>query len=286
MNNAAPLFSLMGSRLSLADVTQALALRLQPILRERQRLCADTAIDTERRSRHLRVLERDAQRQGLVQLHQRLALICRNYAARKGTGDSERFDIESFIEEVVLLTHARLPEFDPDKARFSTWFGSHILRQVYTDMQRRIDPSWQRPEPTTAAGRAERQVARRIARPDSLDRPVRLGAGGEESTSQAELINVSVSYPSAENSLIEEDCRDRFVEALAQLGEADKVLLTRLYLLGETQKEIAASLGRTPARICQRLRLICTRLAAVLGSGFEADCIDTQFCEALRRCVS
>lgn len=179
MNNAAPLFSLMGSRLSLADVTQALALRLQPILRERQRLCADTAIDTERRSRHLRVLERDAQRQGLVQLHQRLALICRNYAARKGTGDSERFDIESFIEEVVLLTHARLPEFDPDKARFSTWFGSHILRQVYTDMQRRIDPSWQRPEPTTAAGRAERQVARRIARPDSLDRPVRLGAGAK-----------------------------------------------------------------------------------------------------------
>ncbi|BAC91382.1 sigma-70 family RNA polymerase sigma factor [Gloeobacter violaceus] len=283
MNNAAPLFSLGESRPSLADATHALVLQLQPILRERQRLCADTSIGTERRAQNLRILEREAQRQGLVQLHQRLALICRNYVARKGTGGPECLDIESFVEEVILLTHARLPEFNPDKARFSTWFGSHILRQVYTDMQRRIDPSWQRPEPTTAAGRAERQIARRIARPDSLDRPVRLSAGGDESTSQAEL--VSVSYPCVEDGLIEEDCRERFVEALEQLGEADKVLLTRLYLLGETQKEIAASLGRTPARISQRLRQICTRLAAALGSGFQEDCIDTQFCEALRRCV-
>ncbi|WP_041243722.1 sigma-70 family RNA polymerase sigma factor [Gloeobacter kilaueensis] len=261
---------------------QDLALRLQPLMGERMRLIADTALTPQRRTEGLFRLEREAERLGLRRFNQKLEQLCRAYCARKGASRSGRFDTEAFTEDVLLLTYARLFHFDPTKANFMTWLGSHILLRVYTTMQRSIDPTWQRPQATTERGRQEQWTARALAYPRSLDGVTPVSAFEPESgVDPGETIGAGEA--SAEAELLEEHCRERFLRALERLDDAEKALLTRAYLYGESQKEIAQSLGRTRARVCQRLRAIADKLAVLLGEDFEPDCGNTAFCAALRQ---
>lgn len=260
---------------------QALALRLQPLLGERTRLTTDASLVPRERNEGLLKLDREAERLGLKRFNRKLEHLCRAYCFRKGAGVSGKFDTEAFAEDVLLLTYARLSDFDPARANFTTWLGSHILLRVYTTMQRAVDPTWQRPLPTTERGRQEQLTARELSRPRSLD-----GLTDESSEAHPPVglgETIAAIEAGAEVDLLDEQCRERFVQALEGLEEPEKALLTRAYLYGESQKEIAQSLGRTRARVCQRLAAIADKLAALLGEDFEADCGNTAFCDALRR---
>lgn len=259
---------------------QEMALRLQPVLGERTRLSTNTSLTPRVRTERLLKLDREVERLGLKRFNCKLKHLCWAYCSRKGTG-SGRFDTEAFVEDVLLLTYARLPQFDPARANFATWLGAHILLRVYTTMQRAIDPTWQRPLPTTERGQQEQLTARALSRPRSLDG---LTAESSEPDSSANLGEaIAACEVGAESELLEGQCRERFVRALERLDEPEQALLTRAYLHGESQKEIAQSLGRTRARICQRLSGIADKLAALLGEDFEADCGNTAFCDALRQ---
>jgi RNA polymerase sigma factor (sigma-70 family) len=257
---------------STADILQSLALQLQPLANQRQLLCNNVHLDQHERQSRLRQLDLQAEKLDIRLFHRCLEAACRNYCQR--LGKARYFELEDFIEEVLLLTHIRLVEFDPQRGRFSTWLGSHILRQSYTDLQRRIDPAWKRPPPQAANALFERAFSKQIAQAVSL-----------ESLAQRQATDALAIPVEASESLLEEHCQERFWLALEALGEADRVLLTRIYLYGETQQEIASSLGRSKARISQRLKDICSRLAILLGSSFSEDCIDTQFCDVLRRSI-
>ena len=148
-------------------------------------------------------------------------------------------------------------------------------------MQRAIDPTWQRPLPTTERGRQEQLTAREFSRPRSLDKPAVESSEPDSNSDLGETM--AASGADAESELLEGQCRERFVRALECLVESEKALLTRVYLHGESQKEIARSLGRTRARICQRLAAIADKLAVLLGEDFEPDCGNTAFCDALRQ---
>lgn len=275
MDNVLRLFSAAGP-----TVAEALALRLQPVLRERLNVCSNSTLCATERTRVLARLDREARGTGLEQFNRQIRAAARTYLSRKGT-HIHRLDAEVFMEEVLVLTHTRLTHFDPQRGRFSTWLGCHILLRVYTDMQRSIDPTWQRPKPTTAEGQLEHRNARGLATALSFDAPTDAmpGLRGEDAPS---LIGRVGTDAPGESGLLEEQCRERFVWALNQLSEPQKALLTRVHVHGEPQKEVAHSLGLSPARVSQKLRDTCEQLGAILGREFHAECGETNFCEALR----
>lgn len=269
------------SSIQTRTLAENLALCLQPVLRERAAVCSDTALTAQKRLESLARLDRQARQVGLEQFNRELASACRVYFTRKKPQAGPRFELDIFTEEVLVLTHARLMHFDPQKGRFSTWLGSHILLRVYTDLQRSIDPTWRRPQPITPEGQLERRNAHQLTHALSLDRPVgTTDLGGNEELGL--LDTLSASGAPVESGLLEEQCRVRFVWALAQLSDHQKALLTRVYIHGEAQKDIARSLGVAPARVCQKLRDICKQLAVLLGEDFREDCGESEFCEALR----
>lgn len=270
------LFSFGGSRPeTTSDALQALALALQPLFDERERVIADRTTNAIERSRCLKVLGHELRRAGLCEFNRLVEKVCRSYCGKYGGNVHCRFEVEDFVTEVLTLTWAQFGSFDPRVARFSTWFSNCILPRVYSDMRRRIDPSWGRPEPKTAMGRLARQEVSNAVRNLSLDEP--------SGTDQILSDRVADPTGSVEKQLIEAHCREYFLQAICQLSAAEQVLLKRIYVVHEAQKEIAESLGISPAAVSLRMKKIYHRLADLLGEPFDAECADTQFCEVLRK---
>jgi len=259
-----------------SDVLQALAVALKPLVAEREALLAERTLTALERERRLREVARRSREAGLDEFHRLIEKVCRGYCSRYPQQAAGRFEVEDFVTEVMALTFSQLVNFEPQVARFSTWFSSCILPRVYSDMQRRINPSWGRPQPKTAEGQRARLEVLNIVRNISLDQPTAI-------SDQPFAERVADRQPSSETQILESQCQEYFLAAVAQLGEAERVLLRRVYVLQEAQKDIAASLGITPAAISLRLKKTYSRLAALLGEPFEAECADTQFCEALKR---
>jgi RNA polymerase sigma factor (sigma-70 family) len=258
-----------------SDALQALALALQPLLREREWVLIERALPAAERARRLGALGRRMRRAGLGEFHRLVERVCRSYCARYGGTVQCRFEVEDFVTEVLTLTCTQLVAFDPKVARFSTWFSTCVLPRVYSDMQRRIDPGWGRPQPKTDSGRLLRREAFNATRSLSLDQTF----GSDQPISE----RVADPAGCAEKQLLEGQCQESFLQAVCCLGAAEQVLLRRVYVLHEPQKDIADALGVTPAAISLRLKRIYQRLADLLGEPFEAECADTHFCEALRR---
>ncbi|AGY59648.1 sigma-70 family RNA polymerase sigma factor [Gloeobacter kilaueensis] len=256
-----------------AEALQQLAVVLQPVLRAREQVLSDPALPPSAKEQRLRQLAREARSGGLQDFNALLERVCRSYCRRYET--PARFEVDDFVTEVISLTYSQLALFDPQVARFSTWFSSCILPRVYSDMQRRINPSWGRPQPKTTQGNLARQEVLNIVRNLSLDQPTEANRPlGEVVADRAAPV---------ETQLLEAQCQEYFLEAVGRLAEGEQWLLRRVYVLQEPQKDIAASLGITPAAISIRFKKIYRRLAELLGESFDSECGETQFCEALRR---
>ncbi|MBC7879786.1 MAG: sigma-70 family RNA polymerase sigma factor [Anaerolineae bacterium] len=258
-----------------SDALQKLAISLQPLFQERERVLGEAPSPT--RDQRLQDLGRRMRLAGLERFHQLIERVCRSHCAKYDASRTSRFEVEDFVIEVLTLTCAQLPTFDPKTARFSTWFSACILPRIYSEMQRRINPSWGRPQPKTQEGQWARQEVMNIVRNVSLDQPT------STDSTQTYADRVADQHSSSEMQILEEQCRAYFLQAIAQLSEAEQVLFRRVYVLQEPQKEIAQALGVTPAAISQRLKKTYQRLAELLGMTFEAECAETQFCEALRK---
>lgn len=267
---------------SAAESLQELALKLQPLL-ARQEQIRNVPMPPQVREQRLKELSRELVRAGIADFNRILEGVCCSYCRKHEADIANRFEVQDFVIEVQILTLSRLLQFDPRSAGFSTWFSTCILPRIYTDVQRSLNPAWGRPQPRTAEGRAARQEVYNFANRLSLDQPVTFRGVGPRDSVETTFDRLSALNPSAEAGLLEQQCIDMFVQALQQLGVAERVLLRRLYVQQETQKAIAQSLGLTPAAVNVRLKKTCARLALLLGDAFKEECADTQFCEALRR---
>ncbi len=246
------------------------------MLRAREALLSDQSVLPTLRTQQLKALGREANAAGLSEFNSLIEKICRGYCRKYDTGLTARFEVEDFLSEVLILTYAQLTSFDPQVARFSTWFSACILPRVYSQMQRRVDPGWGRPQPKTVQGALARLEVANLARSFSLDQPL----GESEQPFSERIADRGIT---GEAHLLEAQCQEYFLEAVRQLSEAEQILLRRVYVLQEAQKDIALSYGLTPAAISVRLKKIYARLAHLLGESFDSECGDTQFCEALRK---
>lgn len=268
---------------SAAESLQEIALKLQPLL-ARQEQIRDVPMPPQVREQRLKELSRELVRAGIADFNRILEGVCCSYCRKHEADIATRFEVQDFVIEVQILTLSRLLQFDPRSAGFSTWFSICILPRVYTDIQRSLNPAWGRPQPRTAEGRAARQDVYNFANRLSLDQPVAfMEANGPADSRETTFDRIPAANTSVEAGLLEQQCIDMFVQALQQLGVAERVLLRRLYVQQETQKAIAQSLGLTPAAVNVRLKKTCARLALLLGDAFKEECADTQFCDALRR---
>ncbi|WP_164928964.1 RNA polymerase sigma factor [Gloeobacter violaceus] len=270
---------------SRAEVLEELTLQLQPVLQQWHQLRRDMLLDEQQRAEQLHQLERQMRQAGLPRFHRLLREVCRAYCSgRRTQGAEPGFEAEVFAEEVLLLVHERLPQFDPRLASFSTWLAKHVFLKIYRDLQRSYNPTWAQSRPSTAMGLRQHRQAFAIARAQSLDAPARAGADNDDPFTLQEILS-SVDN-AAEKALLEEYCRERFLQAVLGLSEADQLLLERVHLRGEAKQDVARSLGRTPGRISQKLGEIYRRLAGVLGAQFLEECDGTGFCAALHERVA
>ncbi|UFP96548.1 hypothetical protein [Gloeobacter morelensis] len=265
---------------SKAAVLEELALQLQPLLHQWHQLRRSVHLDERQRAEGLHQLERRMRQVGLPHFHRLLRDLCGVYCKRRRAQSAgPGFETEFFADEVLLLVHERLPQFDPRLASFSTWLAKHVFLTVYRDLQRGFDPTWAQARPTTAAGLRQHRQAFAIAHAQSLDAPARPAPDSNDPFTWHEVLS-SVDN-AAEKALLEEHCRERFLQAVLGLSEADQLLLERVHLRGEAKQDVARSLGRTPGRISQKLGEIYRRLAGALGAQFLEECDGTDFCAAL-----
>ncbi len=260
---------------TVSDALQTIALQLLPIFQARKRILTDATLSAQERGQRLQSLDRQARLQGLPKFTELLARVCASRPQVYSNGHP--IDCEEFASQVTLLTLDRIVDYNPEAARFSTWLSRSILPHVYSAMQRQVNPAWGRPAPKTERGEAQRQQVNQLARSYSLDQPL----AGTERTSLAEV--TPDRRPSAEAHLLEGQCRDCFLSAIDRLQESERVLLKRVYVHEESQKQIAASLGITSAAISIQLKKVHRKLFELLGTPFQEECADTQFCESLRR---
>jgi RNA polymerase sigma factor (sigma-70 family) len=259
---------------SIADALHELAVRLQPLVRQWHAVRRETAIAFAERAAQLARLEREANRAGMVEMHRLLRHLCRQYCNARNTAHGGCFDVEVFEEEVLLLLHERLPQFEPQRGRFSTWLSHYVLQEAFSSLQRSINPRWGRPAAITERGRLQQQTARQLAQATSASRAV--GSGGDP---LPDLLEGICAMPSdLGDSLLEQQCHEQFLQAVEQLSEANRLLLERIFLRGEVKQDVARSMGCSPGRISQKLSDIKKRLAELLGPDFNDECGDTSFC--------
>lgn len=259
---------------SIADALHELAVRLQPLVRQWHAVRRETAIAFAERAAQLARLERAANRAGMVEMHRLLRHLCRQYCNARNTAKGGSFDVEVFEEEVLLLLHERLPQFEPQRGRFSTWLSHYVLQEAFSSLQRRINPRWGRPAAITERGRLQQQTARHLAQATSASRAV--GSGGDPPPDLLESIGAGPS--DLGDTLLEQQCHEQFLQAVDQLSEANRLLLERIFLRDEVKQDVARSMGCSPGRISQKLSDIKKRLAELLGPDFNDECGDTSFC--------
>ncbi|MBC7880652.1 MAG: sigma-70 family RNA polymerase sigma factor [Anaerolineae bacterium] len=259
---------------SIADALHELAVRLQPLVRQWHAVRRETAIAFAERAAQLARLERAANRVGMVEMHRLLRHLCRQYCNARNTAQGGSFDVEVFEEEVLLLLHERLPQFEPQRGRFSTWLSHYILQEAFSSLQRSVNPRWGRPAAITERGRLQQQTARHLAQATSASRAV--GSGGD---APPDLLEGICAVPSdLGETLLEQQCHEQFLQAVEQLSEANRLLLERIFLRSEVKQDVARSMGCSPGRISQKLSDIKKRLAELLGPDFNDECGETSFC--------
>ncbi|AGY58261.1 sigma-70 family RNA polymerase sigma factor [Gloeobacter kilaueensis] len=278
MDNILP-FEQRFPRQSKAEQLHQLAVVLQPIERKRQQVVAAAGLSSTEKIQCLGRLEREASRAGLGEFHGVLERLCREFCRRSPAGSHPRFDAELLSEEVKLMVHARLPQFDPERGHFGPWFKVYVLLPVYKRLCSEIDVDWGRRVPQTDGGRVRRWLRRWAHAPLSLDAPV--GTTQQDGDLPALGETVASKEGSPENQLLEDQCRERFLRALERLAEAERLLVERVHLRGERQQEVARSVRLTPGRVSQKLKRAAERLAEILGENFEDDCGGTAFCRGL-----
>ncbi|UFP94833.1 sigma-70 family RNA polymerase sigma factor [Gloeobacter morelensis] len=259
---------------SIADMLHELAVRLQPLVWQWHVIRRETAITPAERNTKLARLEREANRAGMVEMHRLLRHLCRQYCSARNVAWEGRFDVQAFEEEVLLLLHERLPQFEPQRGRFSTWLSNHVLQEVFSSLQRRVNPRWGRPAPVTERGRQQRRTALQLARAASAPRGT--SSGGDPPPELLE--GIADDRSGIGDGLLEQQCREQFLQAVDRLSAADQLLLERIFLRGEVKQDVARSMGRSPGRISQKLGEIKKRLAELLGPDFNDECGDTHFC--------
>jgi RNA polymerase sigma factor (sigma-70 family) len=169
-----------------------------------------------------------------------------------------------------------LSEYDPAYP-FQCWFTSYILLPVYKSLGRSVVVTWESRVPKTEQGRFMRWQTLQLLSAQSMEDPAYASHQEDEYPTMAEIIPDQKGNP--EDKVLDQQCRERFVQALQGLSETDQTLLTRIYLKNEMQKEVAQSVGITPGRISQKLKQIYDKLASELGEHFQDDCGQTSFCQ-------
>jgi RNA polymerase sigma factor (sigma-70 family) len=264
------------STLTIAQRLQTLATQLQPVLRRWQQVVCDDSLPANERRELLHHLERQAQKANRSQFLQLIEKLCRSYCSRKKVGSHPGFDLELFIEEVKFLAMSRLSEYDPAYP-FQCWFTSYILLPVYKSLGRSVVVTWESRVPKTEQGRFMRWQTLQLLSAQSMEGPAYASHHEDDYPTMAEIIPDHKGNP--EDKVLNQQCRERFVQALQGLSETDQTLLTRIYLKNEMQKEVAQSVGITPGRISQKLKQIYDKLASELGEHFQDDCGQTSFCQ-------
>ncbi|UFP94466.1 sigma-70 family RNA polymerase sigma factor [Gloeobacter morelensis] len=260
---------------TLGQRLHTLAVQLQPVLRRWRQIACDGSVAAAARRALLRDLDKEARQANRAEFLQLVERLCRGYCSRKKVGSHPAFDLELFVEEVKVLALSRLEEFDPAYP-FHGWFTSYILLPVYKSLGRSVVVTWENRTPRTEQGRFARWQAQQLLSARSMAGPFYAENHQEEYLAMAEWVPDPKALP--EDELLEQHCRERFVEALKSLNESEQTLLTRICLRGELQKEVARSVGLTPGRISQKLKHIYEKLARELGEHFRHDCGQTSFC--------
>lgn len=251
-----------------------LACKLKPLFRQREALCCSRELSWQARQNAVAAVEAKLRETGLAIFVSKVSQICYDFLRRNDFWrlGSTPLDSEDFVMEALIrLTAGKLQEFEPDRARFVTWFKSGVLRTTFAEMKRRQNPYWGRTQLMGERAQQSRSQARAVASPASLDGLV----GGEGGTTLKELLGSNSRLP--EFAVLEEQCAQRFRDALRALSPEEQVLVERAYIFDEKHEAIARSLGVTRAAVTRRLGRICARLLEQLGDSFCEDCRGTDF---------
>lgn len=99
-----------------------------------------------------------------------------------------------------------------------------------------------RPAPVTERGRQQRRTALQLARAASAPRGT--SSGGDPPPELLE--GIADDRSGIGDGLLEQQCREQFLQAVDRLSAADQLLLERIFLRGEVKQDVARSMGRSP----------------------------------------